>query len=229
LKNHQKRWAIIVAGGSGKRMGSELPKQFLLLNKKPILMHSIEAFYNFDASIEFIIVLPRTSFEIWEQLKSDFCFNIPHQTAEGGETRFHSVKQGLSLAGNDGLIAIHDAVRPLVSKPTLDCCFSEAAKTGNAVPYIPLVDSARIVEDTGSKIIDRDKLALIQTPQIFNANLLHKAYKQAYNPLYTDDASVVESIGVKINLVEGNRENIKITTPEDLYVAEAYLKKLISG
>ena len=211
---------IIVAGGKGLRMQTETPKQFIELQGKPILMHTMNVFFKYDNNISIILVLPADQIDYWKQLCEQHHFSISHTIVEGGETRFHSVRNGLKFAQDNSLIAIHDGVRPLVSVETIERCFDAATQYRNAVPVVDLVDSVRMVKGSESEIVDRNKLRLVQTPQVFDSQLLLKAYEQEFNPLFTDDASVVETLGTKINLVEGNRENIKITTPIDIAVAE---------
>jgi len=215
-----KRYVIIVAGGSGQRMNSSVPKQFLKIKDEVILIKSIRAFYSFDPDIEIVIVLPENQIDIWNDLLKIEGFDINHIIVKGGATRFHSVKNGLSVIGCDGFVAIHDGVRPLVSKSTIQTTFETAEKSGNAIPFIDLNDSIRFVDDTGNMAVDRTKYKLIQTPQVFDCILIKKAYEQEYSDKFTDDASVVENLGIKINLVQGNIENIKITTQVDLKVAE---------
>jgi len=217
-------WAIIVAGGAGLRMQSDTPKQFLELCGKPVLMHSIMAFFDVYEDIRIIVVLPPLQIAHWQELCRRHGFTLPHVIAEGGATRFHSVKNGLSLLPDDGLVAIHDGVRPLVSRQTITNCFREAANYRCAVPVVPVTDSVREVSGQTSRILDRSILRLIQTPQVFDITLIKKAYEQEYTSAFTDDASVFEKAGHTIHLTEGNAENIKITTPNDLIVAEA-LKK----
>ena len=221
------KWAIIVAGGSGSRMQANVPKQFLELCGQPILMHSIRAFIDACETIGVIVVLPSSQIEYWQELCRRYGFDIPHEIAEGGDTRFHSVKNGLSLLSGKGLVAVHDGVRPLVSRQTIISCFQEAEKHGNAVPVVPITDSVREVSDAASRVLNRSILRLVQTPQVFDIALLKKAYEQEYMPTFTDDASVFEKNGYTIRLVAGNVENIKITTPNDLVVAET-LKKHIT-
>lgn len=218
-----KRYCIIVAGGSGVRMGSELPKQLIELNGKPVLMHTIEKFHRFDATIQLIAALPKSQQELWKELCSKHGFAISHKTVNGGITRFHSVKNALAEVGNEGLVAVHDGVRPLVSNATIKRCFDAAMLYGAAIPVIPLSDSVREVTEIASRAIDRSKLRLVQTPQVFQADLLQKAYQAAYRPEFTDDASAVEHIGAAITLVEGNTENIKLTYPSDIAIAKALL------
>jgi len=225
MKKKHQLFAIIVAGGSGLRMQTGVPKQFLELCGKPILMHSIEAFTDACEGISVIVVLPAMQIEYWQELGKHPRFTLPHQIAEGGDTRFQSVKNGLSLVADEGLVAIHDGVRPLVSRQTITGCFREAANYGCAVPVLPVVDSVREVSGQTSRMLDRSVLRLIQTPQVFDIMLLKKAYRQDYTTAFTDDASVFEQAGHAIRLTEGNMENIKITTQNDLVIAEALKKK----
>jgi 2-C-methyl-D-erythritol 4-phosphate cytidylyltransferase len=222
-----KKAVIIVAGGRGKRMKSDTLKQFLPIYGFPILMHTIKKFYRHDNSINIIIVLPKKQIKTWKKLCRDYKFTSSHKIVKGGITRFHSVKNGLSkIRGKDWLVAIHDGVRPLVSLETIKRCFKKAASSGNAIPAIEIPESLRIIEKGKNAPADRSRYRLIQTPQIFKLKLLQESFKQDYKPEFTDDASVVESMGYSINLVQGNKENIKITTPSDLLVAESYLKKV---
>ncbi len=211
---------IVVAGGKGERMHKAIPKQFLLLGGKIILMHTLEVFHRFDENMPLILVIPTVQIDYWKELCNKYAFDIPHQVVAGGNTRFQSVKNGLEVVQNSALVAIHDGVRPFVSMETIARCFDAAQKHEAAIPVIDPIDSIRELTDSGSKSVDRQKYKLVQTPQVFNVNLLKKAYKQKFEPFFTDDASVVESLGNKIHLVEGNRENIKITTEFDLKMAE---------
>jgi len=220
------RQAIIVAGGRGTRMNNEVPKQFLPLCGKPIVMHTLQTFYNFDEQIELILVLPTDLILFWEELCKKHNFTIPHCIIAGGDERFYSVKNGLQFAKPNALIAIHDGVRPFVSHSTLERCFAQAELQGNAIPAIPLVDSIRETKDNESQIVDRTKLRAIQTPQVFQSQLITKAFEQPFSLTFTDDASVVEAFGETIHLVEGNVENIKLTTPFDLLIGEALLQQL---
>lgn len=215
---------IIVAGGSGKRFGSEIPKQFLELNGKPVILHTIEAFYNFDTEIEIILVLPEIHFDYWQQLKKQHDFSIPHKVVGGGAERFHSVKNGLMAIETNGIVGIHDAVRPMVSAETLISCYAAAREFGNAIPVVAPADSIRKLTTESSKQVNRNEYRLVQTPQCFKTENILKAFEQEYSVSFTDDASVAEAAGQEIYLVEGNRENIKITTPQDLIIAEAFLK-----
>lgn len=222
------RYAIIVAGGKGERMGASTPKQFLELAGKPILMHTLEKFKQTIPSIEIILALPENQIDFWEELCYKHKFvNIPHQIIKGGETRFHSVKNALTLVKENSIVAIHDGVRPLVSCQTIESCFSEAEKNGNAIPVVDVVESLRHVskQDNVNKAVPRSCYKLVQTPQCFASDVILKAYEQEFDASFTDDASVVERLGENINLVEGNRENIKITSAEDLLVAAAFIKE----
>jgi len=220
-----KRYVIIVAGGKGLRMGANIPKQFMKLKGLPILMHSLRAFHSFDAKTYIILVLPQEHIAYWESLCDTYACTIPHSIVAGGDERFHSVKKGLAaINDNNSLVAIHDGVRPLVNNETIDRCFSTAQKLGNAIPVIPVVDSVRIVEGEQSKIVSRDALFLVQTPQTFKTALIKQAFQQKYSPNFTDDATVLEAMGETINLVAGNLENRKITTAIDLKIAEIFLK-----
>jgi len=216
--------AIIVAGGKGERMNADIPKQFLEIKGKPILIHTLEAFMNFDASLQLILVLPAAQFEFWKTLCKKHALNIPHQIVAGGQSRFQSVKNGLDAVKVPAIVAIHDGVRPLVSKETISRCFDAAAKFGAAIPTMDSIESIRFVDANGSKSVDRNAYKMVQTPQVFDAELLKKAYEQEFSVLFTDDASVVEAMGIAVQLVDGNRENIKITTEFDLIVAERLLE-----
>jgi len=215
--------ALIVAGGTGERMKSEIPKQFIEIAGKPILMHTINKFREFYNSIDIIVVLPENQLRFWSDLQKKYSFSVPHTLVKGGESRFYSVKNGLEFIDEPGLVAIHDGVRPFVSIETIKRCFEAAEKLGNAIPVISPSDSLRMVTENGNEPVDRTKIKLIQTPQVFRTDLIRNAYRQDYLPEFTDDAMVLERTGEKINLVEGNRENIKITNPEDLLIAGALL------
>ena len=221
-----KLYAVIVAGGIGTRMGTDIPKQFLELAGKPVLMHTIERFLTFSNSIHIITVLPGEYLEFWDQLKKKYTFTQPHIIVRGGETRFISVRNGLEYVDDDALVAVHDAVRPLVSIGTIKRCFETAGEYGNAIPVISPSDTLRIVNEENSKPVDRLLVKQIQTPQVFHSRLLKKAYCQSYLPEFTDDATVLEKTGEKIRLVDGNRENIKITNPEDLIIAQHLLPSI---
>jgi 2-C-methyl-D-erythritol 4-phosphate cytidylyltransferase len=220
----QNRYALIVAGGSGSRMKQELPKQFIPLGGKPVLMHTVEQFYNVDPAIKILLVLPPDQVGVWQELCQVHGFFVSHQVALGGPSRFASVRNGLAKIEGEGLVAVHDGVRPFVSAPLIRAAFDEAEEYGNAVAAVPLKDSIRRLSVTGSHAEDRSHFRLIQTPQCFRLDLLRQAYTQPEDPTFTDDASVVERLGVTIRLVNGTYENIKITTPEDLLWAEAFLQ-----
>lgn len=200
-------------------MGAELPKQFLCVGGKPILMHTMEAFHRYDTAIQLIVVLPHSQQAFWKELCGKHHFALPHQVADGGETRFHSVKNGLALTEGEALVAVHDGVRPFVAQEVLHRCFEAAGRHRAVIPVVDVVDTLRHLEAGSSITVSRSEYKLVQTPQVFDASLLRQAYSQPYQPTFTDDASVVEALGTEVTLVEGNRENIKITTPFDLKVA----------
>ncbi len=218
------RYAIIVAGGSGVRMGASLPKQFLPLNGLPVLMHTLKAFERTDNRIELVLVLPTNQFLAWEELCRKHSFNIKHLLVEGGETRFHSVFNGLNAIGNTGLVAIHDGVRPLVNPELIDRCFETAAEFGSAVPAVKPNESVRAGNLTKNHSANRDNVWLVQTPQTFRVETIKECYKTPWQSAFTDDASVAEWNGLKITMIEGSPENIKITRPVDLIWAETILK-----
>lgn len=220
-----KKHIIIVAGGSGQRMNSDVPKQFILLNNLPVLMHTIKRFYDFDPANNLILVLPESQINYWNDLCAKYNFTIVHSIVMGGETRFHSVQSGLALipSNEESLVAIHDGVRPFVKTSVIKNCFETAERSGNAVPIIACNDSVRLVSLEGSTILSRNAVKLIQTPQVFKNSILQKAYQTIFSSAFTDDASVVEKLGEHIILVEGNEENIKITRPFDLEIAEKVL------
>jgi 2-C-methyl-D-erythritol 4-phosphate cytidylyltransferase len=219
-----KKIAIIVAGGRGKRMNSPLPKQFMLLQNKPILMITLEKFFLYDNTIELRLVLPSSEINNWNLLCEKYDFKLGHQIYEGGIHRFFSVKNGLQHIDGKSLIAIHDGVRPLVSLKTIKNCFELAEEKGTAVPVMNLTESIRQLTTDGSVNRDRSLYRLVQTPQVFQSEILVNAYHSEYQESFTDDASVVENYGAKIFLAEGNEENIKITSPQDLLIAEAFAK-----
>lgn len=216
-------YALIVAGGKGTRIKSKLPKQFLALNGLPILMHTINAFIRYSVSIRIILVLPEDDFDIWNALCEKFNFNVPVILQRGGESRFQSVKNGLDKIEGEGLVAIHDGVRPLVSEDIIGASFRLAAVHQSAVAAVRLKESIRMTDQDNTKAMDRSRFRLIQTPQTFQLELIKKAYQQKEDASMTDDASVAERDGHIISLFEGSYENIKITTPEDLIVAEALM------
>lgn len=222
-----KKYVIIVAGGKGLRMGGDVPKQFLPIKGRPVLMRTLDAFHAYDASAQLILVLPSAQQDYWASLCESCHFDVPYHLAEGGETRFHSVANGLALVPDDEdcLVAVHDGVRPFVSRAVIDTCFKMAETAGAVVPVIPVVETVRQLDgaDGKSRTVNRSDYRLVQTPQTFEGRLLKKAYAQPYRDAFTDDASVVEALGHPVTLVDGNRENIKLTTPFDLKIAEALL------
>ncbi len=224
---NQPEYAIIVAGGKGTRIKSSLPKQFIELNGKPVLLHTLEAFYRYSPSISIVLVLPEDDFEIWNSICRKFNFNKSVRLQKGGETRFQSVRNGLALLEGNGLVAIHDGVRPLVNEDIISASFRLAAIHKCAVSAVRLKESIRMTDQDNTKAVDRSKFRLIQTPQTFDLQLIKNAYQGKEDTSLTDDASVAEKAGHTISLFEGSYENIKITTPEDLVVAEALLNSLI--
>ena len=222
--NSSQEYALIVAGGKGTRIKSQTPKQFLELNGKPVLIHTLNAFFRYSESINVILVLPKDDLKTWELITKKFKFDKPITLQEGGETRFQSVKKGLEKISGDGLVAIHDGVRPLVSENIIGASFRLAAVHKSAVAAVRLKESIRMTDQDQTKAMDRSRFRLIQTPQTFDVQLIKKAYQIKEDETLTDDASVAERSGHAISLFEGSYENIKITTPEDLLVAEALLK-----
>lgn len=222
---NKERYAIIVAGGRGLRMGGELPKQFLPLSGKPVLMRTLELFEGEVSRI--ILVLPEDHIPFWQELCQRYHFTLPHTVALGGETRFHSVRSGLSHLPQEGLVAVHDGVRPLVSSALIRRSFEEAERSGAALPACPVTDSLRLRQDEGkSEAVDRSRYVAVQTPQTFDLGRLQRAYEQAYCPLFTDDASVYEAASLgSITLIDGEETNIKLTTPRDLLLAELLLRE----
>lgn len=218
-------YVIIVAGGKGLRMGSDIPKQFLPIGGKPVLMRTLERFREYSADLHIILVLPEAQQVYWQELCGKYDFKVKYQLANGGQTRFHSVQNGLALVPDDaeGVVGVHDGVRPFPSIEVIKNCY-ETARTAKAViPVIPVVETVRHLEGDSSVTVPRGDYRLVQTPQTFDIQLLKAANRQPYNDGFTDDASVVESYGHAITLVEGNRENIKITTPYDLKIAEVLI------
>lgn len=222
------RFAILVAGGQGLRMGGDVPKQFLPLDGRPVLMHTIDRFREVFPDMHIIVVLPQGQHDYWHYLCRRHHLEGGFLTAPGGDTRFHSVLNGLNAIPADvseGLVGVHDGVRPFVSRDTLRRCYEEAARSGTAVPVVPVVETLRHVSPDGeSMTVPRGDYRLVQTPQVFSLSLLRRAYRQPYAPQFTDDASVVEALGERITLVEGNRGNIKLTTPADLLLAKGIME-----
>ena len=226
-------YIIIVAGGKGLRMGSDIPKQFLPIGGKPVLMRTIERFREYSEELQIILVLPEAQQDYWRQLCEDYHFDVTYQLANGGQTRFHSVQNGLALIPDDaeGVVGVHDGVRPFPSIEVIHNCYETARTQKAVIPVIPVVETVRKLDltkcqtlcEVESITVPRDEYRLVQTPQTFDIQLLKAANRQPYNEGFTDDASVVESYGHQITLVEGNRENIKITTPYDLKIAECIM------
>ena len=219
-----KKYAVIVAAGSGTRMGSSIPKQFLLLQNKPVLWHTVTAFLKAFDDLEIKLVLPKEYFNQGQSIIQSTRESTRFEIIEGGETRFHSVKNGLHTIQEASIIFVHDGVRCLVSQDLIRRCYDMALKTGNAIPAINSVDSLRMKINEEHEIVDRNKIKIIQTPQTFRSEILKKAFEQGYQNFFTDEASVVERIGIKINLIEGEEMNIKITRPFDILIAEKYLE-----
>lgn len=219
------QYVLIVAGGKGIRMGGDIPKQFLPIGGVPVLMRTMDAFYAYNQDIQIILVLPHDQQAFWLDLCRKHHFERPYRIADGGETRFHSVKNGLALVETPALVGVHDGVRPFVSSDVIRRCYAEASQKHAVVPCVNVVETLRHVQEERSVTVPRDEYRLVQTPQVFDATLLKKAYEQPYSLQFTDDASVVESMGMVVSLIEGNRENIKITTPFDLKIASALLEE----
>jgi 2-C-methyl-D-erythritol 4-phosphate cytidylyltransferase len=221
---NQPEYALIVAGGKGTRIKSTIPKQFIELNGLPILLHTIHAFFRYSEKIKVILVLPKDDFRTWEEIVKKYKFDKPVVLQEGGDSRFQSVKKGLEKIQGDGLVAIHDGVRPLVSQDIIGASFRLAAEHKSAVAAVRLKESIRMTDQDNTKAVDRSRFRLIQTPQTFQVQLIKNAYDTKEDDTLTDDASVAERAGHSISLFEGSYRNIKITTEEDLVVAEALLK-----
>ena len=220
-----KRALVLVAGGAGLRMGGEIPKQYLKLAGKPIIVHVLEKFLRFDPLMEVVVVMASSHRDYWDKIQESFLWAKGVKLTEGGESRYDSVKNGLKQIEDQRVVGIHDAVRPLVSVSALDRCYASALEHGSGIPVIDMEDSVRILqEDAGSRRIDRTLLRRVQTPQVFLSGKIKKAYEQFNDPSFTDDASVYESMYGEVTLVEGNRENIKITTPADMKLAEGLIQ-----
>ena len=218
-------YIIIVAGGKGLRMGSDIPKQFLPIGGKPVLMRTLERFRQYSPTLQIILVLPKAQQDYWQKLCKEYAFDIDYQLADGGETRFHSVQNGLAKIPDNaqGVVGVHDGVRPFPSIDVIRNCYETAREKKAVIPVIPVVETVRHLKGDTSVTVPRNDYRLVQTPQTFDIQLLKAANRQPYNDGFTDDASVVETFGFDITLVEGNRENIKITTPYDLKIAEVLI------
>lgn len=219
-------YIIIVAGGKGMRMGADIPKQFIPVGGKPVLMRTMERFHEYDAALNIILVLPESQQAYWKALCEEYNFAIPHTIVNGGATRFDSSKNGLAAIPDDaeGVVGIHDGVRPFVSVSVIEDCFEAARDEYAVIPVLPVTDTIRYIDaHGGGRNVQRSDYRIVQTPQVFDISLLKRAYNQPYQDSFTDDASVVESLGCQVSMVEGNRENIKLTTPFDLKIAETLL------
>lgn len=222
--NNNNIYAVIVAGGQGTRMGTAMPKQFLELEGKPVLHHTLQAFIDALPGVHLILVLPAHQVSYAQMVLQTFPARIDLTIVTGGETRFHSVKNGLQGIPEDGIILVHDGVRPLVTPTLIQRCYRQAVEKGSAIPAIPVTDSMRLINDEGSEPVDRSQLRIIQTPQTFRASVLLPAFDQPYSEGFTDEATVVEAYGDEVFLTEGERSNLKITTPEDMVIAAALLR-----
>ncbi|WP_186758453.1 2-C-methyl-D-erythritol 4-phosphate cytidylyltransferase [Echinicola salinicaeni] len=222
-----KKAAIIVAGGKGARMGAPIPKQYLEIGGKPVLMHTLKVFFDFDPEMKLVLVIPETDFDFWKELCEKFDFKIPHDLVEGGMSRFQSVKNGLgSIDWAEGLVAIHDGVRPFVDEAVIRNSFQEAARNGSGIAVVPLKDSIRKLTDGNQSFFqEREYFRLVQTPQTFDLAKIKKAFDVTELHHFTDDATVYEHQGWQVSLVAGNLENIKITTPEDMDYANYLIQK----
>ena len=223
-KGFMKKYAVIVAGGSGSRMGASRPKQFLLLNGKPVLWHTLEAFSAAYNDMQIVLVLPPGFLEEGKQIIQTTSAPSRVKIVAGGATRFHSVKNGLEHAADNAIIFVHDAVRCLITPALIRRCYEQALQKGSAIPAIAVTDSIRMIADGKTRIVDRNALRAVQTPQTFRAEIILSAFKQEYDPRFTDEASVVEAAGADVFLIEGEKENIKITLPADMLLAEQVLK-----
>lgn len=220
------QFAIIVAGGKGSRMNAEIPKQFIEVQGLPILMRTLRQFYSTSETIQLILVLPTFQRNYWEELKKKYAFQIPHQVVNGGDSRYQSVKNGLdSIAETEGLVAIHDGVRPFITPSIINQSFEIAKEKGNAIVSMPLKDSIRQVKDETNKAVPRQEFCIIQTPQTFQLSLIKAAFRHGELPIFTDDATVLEYDDHTIQLIDGDYRNIKITTPEDLQVADVFAQQ----
>ncbi len=221
-------YIIIVAGGKGTRMGADLPKQFLPIGGTPVLMRTIRAFHDYDPKLHIIVVLPHDQQDLWRQLCADHHFTVAHDIADGGDTRFASSQSGLALvpADAEGVVGFHDGVRPFVSADTIDRCYEAAREEYAALPVMPVTDTLRFTGGSSAgRNVPRSDYRIVQTPQVFDISLAKQAFAQPYRDTFTDDASVVESLGCQVHMVEGNRENIKLTTPFDLQLADFIISR----
>ena len=220
------KYAIIVAGGSGTRMGGNLPKQFLLLNKKPVLYYTIRTFLRAYDDLKIVLVLPHAYTDMGQEIVSAWFNDGRTRITEGGDTRFQSVKNGLQMVGGESIIFVHDGVRCLLSQALIHACYEKAIETGSAIPVVASKDSVRLMTGEGNVVADRSKVMMVQTPQTFQSKILIPAFDVDYNDKFTDEAIVVEASGQKVTLVQGEETNIKITTPLDLVIAENLLDRI---
>lgn len=219
-----KKYAVIVAGGKGTRMGAAVPKQFLPLNNKPLLCYPIEAFAQAIPGIDIILVLPADQLRSAQIVLRSYIGNIDVTIVPGGETRYHSVQNGLKEIKGEGIVFVHDGARPLISGELILRCYMQAIEKGSAIPSIPVTESMRIIDHSNSRPVNREHMRIIQTPQTFNTRIILPAFEQEYHTSFTDEATVVEAMGEKVHLIEGARDNVKVTTPEDMLIAEVLLK-----
>lgn len=219
-----KKYAVIVAGGSGLRMNSHIPKQFLLIKNKPLLFYAIDVFLKAYDDMEIILVLPEEHISKGQEIIDAWFDSSRISICPGGRTRFHSVQNGLSLINEESIIFVHDGVRCLVTKDLIEGCYNQATKSGSAIPVVTSKDSIRLLTEEGHLALDRNKVMLVQTPQTFHSKILLNAFKIDYKDKFTDEATVVEAFGIKVNLIEGEENNIKITTPGDMFIAEQIIK-----
>ncbi len=218
-----KTYAVVVAGGKGSRMGSPIPKQFLPFLGKPLLCYAIEAFAGAIPGIKIILVLPADELKSAQTVLRSYIGDINVTVVAGGDTRYHSVQNGLEKVNNDGVVFVHDGARPLISDELIQRCYKQALEKGSAIPAIPVAESMRLVEHGTSRAVNRDQLRIVQTPQTFRTELILPAFNQRYQPSFTDEATVVEAFGTPVHLIEGLHDNIKITIPEDMVIAEVLL------
>jgi 2-C-methyl-D-erythritol 4-phosphate cytidylyltransferase len=218
------KYVLIIAGGIGRRMNTDIPKQFIPIAGKPVLMHTIAKFRDFDAKMNIVVIIPKEHISLWKDLCTEFNFKIEHQIIHGGKERFYSVKNGLKVVAENSLVLIHDGVRPLVSNETIARVLDMSHEKGNAIPFTDMVQSVRRVQNGKNKAANRSQLKLIQTPQGFHSDLIKAAYAKRYRKSFTDDASVLEATGEVINLVKGNHKNIKITSSTDLHLVDCLMR-----
>jgi len=221
-----KKYALIVAGGSGSRMGSDLPKQFMLVKEKPVLYYTLQVFLDAYPDIQVILVLPAEYTDIGQEIIDAYFDKDRIRITAGGQTRFHSVQKGLALIEGESIIFVHDGVRCLITKELIYRCYKKALETGTAIPAIVSKDSIRLLNEEGNEAFDRNKVMLIQTPQTFHSKILLPAFQIDFKDKFTDEATVVEAFGIKVSLVEGEENNIKITKPLDLIIAKQVLEQL---